>query len=174
MKGEERSMKKIILSLVSAAFVLMLAACGAPTATAPAENAAANAGESAAVQDAPMSYVSPDDLKATLAQPDASEKVVVLDVRKAEDFEKDAIDGAIGADMDAAKAGDMESGKANMQGALEQAGLYKDGQLVESDKELVLVCYSGKSYAQAATNVLNEIGYDMNNVKTLEGGMKAW
>ena len=34
--------------------------------------------------------------------------------------------------------------------------------------------YSGKSYAQAGTNVLSVIGANMDNVFTLEGGMKAW
>ena len=41
-------------------------------------------------------------------------------------------------------------------------------------KTLVLVCYSGASYAQAGTNILSEMGADMDSVKTLEGGMKAW
>ena len=43
-----------------------------------------------------------------------------------------------------------------------------------ADKKLVLICYSGKTYAQAGTNVLSAIGANMDNVFTLEGGMKAW
>lgn len=38
----------------------------------------------------------------------------------------------------------------------------------------MLICYSGKTYAQAGTNVLSVIGANMDNVLTLEGGMKAW
>ena len=38
----------------------------------------------------------------------------------------------------------------------------------------MLICYSGKTYAQAGTNVLSAIGANMDNVFTLEGGMKAW
>ena len=42
------------------------------------------------------------------------------------------------------------------------------------DDTLVLVCYSGKKYAQASTNALSAIGYDMDKVVTLEGGFTAW
>jgi len=38
----------------------------------------------------------------------------------------------------------------------------------------ILVCYSGKRYAQAATNALSAIGYDMSKVYTLEGGFTNW
>ena len=34
--------------------------------------------------------------------------------------------------------------------------------------------YSGKKYAQASTNALSAIGYDMDKVVTLEGGFTAW
>ena len=39
---------------------------------------------------------------------------------------------------------------------------------------IILVCYSGKRYAQAGTNILSVTGYDMSKVYTLEGGFKAW
>ena len=42
------------------------------------------------------------------------------------------------------------------------------------DKKIILVCYSGKRYAQAATNALSAIGYDMTKVYTLEGGFTNW
>ena len=73
------------------------------------------------------------------------------------------LSGAKGYDMDAAKEGDAEAGKATMTEATK--GL---------DKKIILVCYSGKRYAQAATNALSAIGYDMSKVYTLEGGFKAW
>ena len=65
--------------------------------------------------------------------------------------------------MDAAKNGDFAAGVATMQVATR--GL---------DKNLILVCYSGKRYAQATTNVLSALGYDMTKVYTLEGGFTAW
>jgi len=65
--------------------------------------------------------------------------------------------------MDAAKEGDFNAGVATMQVATR--GL---------DKNIVVICYSGKRYAQATTNVLSALGYDMSKVYTLEGGMKAW
>lgn len=92
--------------------------------------------------------------------------VVFLDVRKADDYAAGHIIGAVNADMDKAKDGDNESGIANMKEAIEKNNL--------KDQKLVLVCYSGKRYAQAATNILNALGYDMSKVVTLEGGMKAW
>ena len=117
-------------------------------------------------------YVSVQEFKDEIKEKDDSDPII-LDVRKAEDHQKDGLEGSIGADMDAAKGGDMETGKQNMTKALEEAGLMKDGKLVENDKDIVLVCYSGKSYAEAATKVLDEMGYNMDDVATLEGGMKA-
>ncbi|MDO4841449.1 MAG: rhodanese-like domain-containing protein [Phoenicibacter congonensis] len=95
-----------------------------------------------------------------------SSDVVFLDVRKADDYKAGHIEGAINADMDKAKDGDTTDGLVTMSKAL------SDNKI--TDKKLVLVCYSGKKYAQAATNTLNALGYDMSKVVTLEGGMKAW
>ena len=78
--------------------------------------------------------------------------------------------GAISADMDAAKDGDNASGIANMKAAMQDATATDNG----GDKKIVLVCYSGNRYAQAATNILGALGANMDNVTTLEGGMKAW
>ena len=36
------------------------------------------------------------------------------------------------------------------------------------DDTLVVICYTSKSYAQATTNVLSALGYDMSKVYTLE------
>lgn len=95
-----------------------------------------------------------------------SSDVVFLDVRKADDYKAGHIEGAINADMDKAKDGDTTDGLVTMSKALSNNKI--------TDKKLVLVCYSGKKYAQAATNSLNALGYDMSKVVTLEGGMKAW
>ena len=92
--------------------------------------------------------------------------VVFLDVRKAEDYKAGHIIGAVNADMDKAKDGNATDGLVNMAKALDDNKI--------TDKKLVLVCYSGKKYAQAATNSLSALGYDMSKVVTLQGGMKAW
>lgn len=118
--------------------------------------------------DVEMSYISVDDVKAAVDAKD--ENVVLVDVRKAADYEAGHIPGSINADMDAAKGGDTESGIENMKAALKEA----TGDETGAGEELVLICYSGKSYAQAGTNALSAIGAEMDNVKTLEGGMKAW
>ena len=104
----------------------------------------------------------------SMASADAKEKLedsgyVFFDLRKTEDSSKTTIPGAQAWDMDAAKEGDAEAGKATMTKATQ--GL---------DKNIILVCYSGKRYAQATTNALSAIGYDMSKVYTLEGGFKAW
>ena len=65
--------------------------------------------------------------------------------------------------MDAAKEGDFQAGVATMQETTK-----------DLNDTLILICYSGKRYAQATTNVLSALGYDMSKVYTLEGGFKAW
>ena len=140
--------KRIISLLLAMVMLLGLAACGssAPAAT-------------EATADVAMQYITPEDAKAKLDD----SGYVFFDLRKAEDSSKTTVPGAQAWDMDAAKEGDAEAGKATMTKATQ--GL---------DKNIVLICYSGKRYAQAATNALSAIGYDMSKVYTLEGGFKAW
>ena len=109
--------------------------------------------------DVAMKYMSAADTKAILGK----EGYTIIDVRKAADYQTSHIPGAIGVDMDAAKEGDFQAGVASMKPAIE--GL---------DDTIVLICYSGKRYAQASTNVLSALGYDMSKVYTLEGGFKQW
>ena len=134
-------MKKLYAVLLAMVMVLSLAACS--------QNAANNAGsgDEGESQNVEMQYMS----------------YVILDVRKAADYETSHIPGAVSADMDAAVNGDTAAGEETMTAATE--GL---------DDTLVLVCYSGKKYAQASTNALSAIGYDMDKVVTLEGGFTAW
>ena len=115
-----------------------------------------------------MKYMSASDLKKVID--DKDESYLIVDLRKAEDYEKERIPGAVSIDMDAAKEGDYVTGVSDM-----KLGLLKNtGSVTGGDKKLVLVCYSGARYAQAATDVLAAIGADMNNVVTLEGGFKGW
>ena len=86
-----------------------------------------------------------------------------FDVRKADDHKAGHIKGSLSYDMDAAKEGDFNAGLATMMEATK-----------DLDKNIVVICYSGKRYAQATTNALSALGYDMSKVFTLEGGMKAW
>ena len=140
-------MKKIISLLLVLAMALSLAACGAK---APAEAPAA---------DVAMQYIKADEAKELLE----NDEYVFFDIRKAADSSANSIPGAEAWDMDAAKEGDAEAGKATMTEATK--GL---------DKKIILVCYSGKRYAQASTNALSAIGYDMTKVYTLEGGFNGW
>ena len=139
--------KRIISMLLVIVMVLgLFAACGNET-TEPETN------------DVPMQYKTPAEVKELLED----DNYVIFDVRKAADSSASSIPGALAYDMDAAKEGDAEAGKATMTEAAE--GL---------DKNIILVCYSGKRYAQASTNALSAIGYDMSKVWTLEGGFTAW
>ena len=142
-------MKRIISLLLVLVMALSLAACGAkaPEAT------------EAPAADVAMQYIKADEAKTLLE----NDEYVFFDIRKAADSSANSIIGALAYDMDAAKEGDTEAGKATMKKATE--GL---------DKKIILVCYSGKRYAQAATNALSAIGYDMSKVYTLEGGFTNW
>ena len=125
----------------------------AATAEAPAEIVAPES-------DVQMQYISVEDANTDLENADYT----FIDVRKAADYATSHIPGAISADMDAAKNGDFDAGVATMQEVL-NSGV---------NNNLVLICYSGKTYAQATTNVLSALGYDMSKVYTLEGGFTAW
>ena len=144
-------MKRVISLLLVAVMALALIACG--TTEAPATEAAP------ATADVAMQYITRDEAKTLLE----NDEYVFFDIRKAADSSANSIPGALAYDMDAAKEGDAEAGKATMTKATE--GL---------DKKIILVCYSGKRYAQAATNALSAIGYDMSKVYTLEGGFTGW
>ena len=160
-------MKKVLVIAAAAALCAgMLSGCGA---SATGSSSSSNGGSSTQASqsaDVQMAYKTVDELKADLG----SDDVVVVDVRKADDYKAGHIKGAVSADMDAAKAGDTATGETNMKAALKEA----TGDETGAGKELVLVCYTGKSYAQAGTNILNSLGADMSKVKTLEGGMEAW
>ena len=142
-------MKKFMALLLAVVMVMGLVACGA----------AAPAATEAPAADVAMQYITADEAKELLE----NDEYVFFDVRKAADSSANSIPGAQAWDMDAAKEGDAEAGKATMTEATK-----------DLDKNLILVCYSGKRYAQATTNALAAIGYDMTKVFTLEGGFTGW
>ena len=145
-------MKRLYAALLCLVLVLGMFGCSKP--------AADNSTEvTAPASDVEMQYMTPDEAAALLDNDD----YIFFDVRQAADYQVAHIPGAEGHDMHAAKEGDFAAGVATMELAIK-----------ELDKNIVLVCYSGKRYAQAATNVLSALGYDMSKVYTLEGGFGAW
>ncbi len=140
-------MKKTLSLLLALVMVLALAACGKEKK------------DEAPAGDVEMKYMTADETLAVLG----TDGYTIMDIRKAADYATAHITGAVSADMDAAVNGDAEAGKATMKTATE--GM---------DDTLILVCYSGKKYAQAATNALSANGYDMSKVFTLEGGFNNW
>ena len=149
-------MKRILAALMSTLMVLtMMAGCSQEqTTTTPSTET-----KTEAPADVAMQYKTVEEAEKLLND----DSYVFFDVRKAADSSAATIPGALAYDMDAAKEGDFEAGVATMKPAIE--GL---------DKNINLVCYSGKRYAQATTNVLSALGYDMSKVYTLEGGFTAW
>lgn len=141
-------MKKLFAVLMAMAMVVSMAACAAPAET-----------EAAPSADVEMKYMTADETEAVLGNTD----YVIVDVRKAADYAEGHIPGSVSVDMDAAVNGDTAAGEATMKAAF-------DGK----DSTLILVCYSGKKYAQASTNALSAIGYDMSKVFTLQDGFNNW
>lgn len=118
----------------------------------------------------PMQYVTKETVKADIEA--GTDEYLILDVRKAEDFNKGHIKGAILADQDAAnKDGDDATGIANLKAALKEATGSETG---NSDVKYALFCYSGNSYAQKGTDLMIEMGIDKDQIYTLEGGAKDW
>lgn len=143
-------MKKVLLMAMMMIMIMTLIACGSTGTDA--------SGEAAAPE---VQFITAEEAHEKLAD----DSYQLLDVRKLEDFQAAHIPNSIHADMDAAnKQGDIEDGKVQMQNA----------GVPELDKNLIIVCYSGKSYAEAATKVLGEMGYDTSKLYTLEGGFQKW
>lgn len=160
---KKRNLFSLILALSMT--VGMLAGCGGQKASEPeattssSSSATEESGITAPEADVDMQFISVDDAKTALDD----DSYVFFDVRKAADYDISHIPGSESYDMDAAKEGDFDAGVATMQAATNNL-----------DKNIVVICYSGKAYAQATTNVLSALGYDMSKVYTLEGGFTAW
>lgn len=147
-------MKKLFALMLGTVMVLSLGACSQGASS----NDAGSTASSAATKTS-INYMSVDELNKLLG----TEGYTILDVRKAADFQTSHIPGSISADMDAAVQGDEAAGVSTMTPIAK-----------EHNDNLVVVCYSGKRYAEATTKALQSLGYDMSKVITLEGGFKAW
>ena len=153
-------MKKLIAFLLALVTLFSLAACGgAPAATEEPAAEPEAAGVELPADDVAMQYMTADETLAILGQ----DGYTIIDLRKAEDYETAHIPGSVLLSMDPAVNGDTDDGIATMKAGIEGV-----------DDTLVLVCYSGKKYAQMGTNILSALGYDMTKVYTLEGGFNNW
>ena len=100
---------------------------------------------------------------------------VILDARKAADYEKGHIAGAVSADVDGIVSGNnKDAAAANVTAAVDKYG---------KDKKYIVICYSGNRYAKVATGLLMNKGIKNANIQTLggddsqqsnAGGMKVW
>lgn len=102
---------------------------------------------------------------------------VILDARKAADYEKGHIAGAVSADVgyyiDNAYSS-KDAAAENVKAVVDKYG---------KDKKYIVICYSGNRYAKVATGLLMNNGIKNANIETLggddskqssAGGMKAW
>ena len=145
--------KFLLLMSVLLAMVVVLAACGNNE---EAEN--------------PMSFVGIEKIKDDIVN--ETSEYIMLDTRIVDSYEEAHIKGSYMADVDAAnKGGDDPAGIASLEAALEAATGSKTGN--DGDK-YALICNSGASYAQKATDLLIEMGISPDQIYTVEGGMKAW
>ena len=80
-----------------------------------------------------MQFISTEDAKTAVDE--HADEYVLLDARKAEDYEADHVDGFVSADLDAAKNGDIENG-------VEQLKKATEGEDLEN-KKILIMCYSG-------------------------------
>ena len=163
-------MKKTIYGgIVALMMGIMLAftGCASPAAEKPAEKQAEAPKQEVATE---PHYITKEDLKTDLA--DGKTDFVVLDVRKAADYTDKHFKGAISADVDSAINGnDTAPAIANVKAALKQATGSETG---SADKKYLLVCYSGKRYAEATTGFMKDMGIPADNIYILEGGQKGW
>lgn len=104
---------------------------------------------------------------------------VILDARKAADYEKGHIAGAVSADVGYYidnKYSSKDAAAANVKAVVDKYDQNKD-------KKYIVICYSGNRYAKVATGLLMNNGIKNANIETLggddsqqsaAGGMKAW
>ena len=102
---------------------------------------------------------------------------VILDARKAADYDNGHIAGAVSADVGYYidnKYSSKDAAAANVKAAVDKYG---------KDKKYIVICYSGNRYAKVATGLLMNSGIKNANIQTLggddsqqsaAGGMKAW
>ena len=100
---------------------------------------------------------------------------VILDTRKAADYDNGHIAGAVSADVDGIVSGSSKAAAAaNVKAAVDKYG---------KDKKYIVICYSGNRYAKVATGLLMNNNIKNANIQTLggddsqrsdAGGMKAW
>nr|WP_312579403.1 rhodanese-like domain-containing protein [Sedimentibacter sp.] len=150
--------KNLSLGLVLMLLISILAGCSANTE--PPQNPADSEQETASFQ-----YITADELKTILTEENSD--YVIFDARKKADYDTEHIKGSISADVDSVVSNqDSGPAKANIEKALAETDV--------EGKKFVLLCYSGKRYAEAATGLLKEAGIDAANIYTLEGGYKGW
>ena len=107
-----------------------------------------------------MQKISKETLKADI---DGTQAYKILDVRQAAKYAESHITGAVSADVDGAVTGaDLTTATNNIKAAI------KDD---TAATKYAVICNSGRSYAQAATEIMVKAGINGKNIFTLTGGM---
>lgn len=120
------------------------------------------------IESVSRNFVSLEEMNRLLS---SDEDYLVLDTRKPEDWIVKNIKGSVNANMDyVVTYGDYPTAIEVMKAALKGQTGSENG----AGKKIILACYTGNRYAQAASNILSYLGADMSNIFTLEGGNTAW
>ena len=145
----------ILFAVLMLGSTLMMSACENNNATPQQSNSAIT-----------MQYVTKEDLKTDIDA--GGNAYIIIDVRKVADYAEQHITGAYSGDVDPSISGaDNATSTANLKVAIKEATGSETG---NTDSKFVLVCYSGKKYAETATSLLVEMGISAASIYTLEGG----
>lgn len=158
---KKRSIKIVLTAMVMCS-ALFIGACG--------QKEAAPAASSESSSTSATQYTTKEEVKAELDA--GTENYVLLDLRKAADFEAGHITGAYSADVDPAISdSDDATSTANLKAAIAAATGSEEG---SADSKYILICYSGKKYAEKGTELMTTMGIDGSSIYTLEGGNNGW
>ena len=158
-------MKKKQVSLIVALMIAVMALAGCGTKKSDEAQTPEPAPVETQTEITEFQYITAPELEVIVSEEDS--EYVVFDVRKKADYDAEHIKGSVSADVDSVVSEEKdEPARANIAQALSETDT--------EGKKIVLLCYSGKRYAQAATNLLVESGVEAGQIYTLEGGYKGW
>lgn len=158
-------MKKKQVSLIVALMIAVMALAGCGTKKSDEAQTPEQPPVETQTEITEFQYITAPELEVIVSE--ENNEYVLFDVRKKADYDTEHVKGSISADVDSVVSNeDSDPARANIEQALSSTDV--------AGKKLVLLCYSGKRYAEAATNLLVESGVEAGQIYTLEGGYKGW
>lgn len=146
-------MKKRIVGVLLVFLAIVMVACGGQGGESSGE---AQAGEAQAPEKE-YQYVSGADTVAA----ESAEDVQIVDLRDEESYKKGSLNSAVHVDL--SKPDDEAYREAFKENASQ----------IDKDKKVYFICFSGNKCAKGAIDILEEQGYDPNNLFIIEEGAKG-